>query len=122
MWNARQLLTNKQPVDLVSPVSRCVAGEDETSRGLEAAGDAVSRYRSRPGDCHGSDISGSVVSDINTCARRCDREPACVAFSYVIILSDYCWLKAASCNVTTSVLGVTTYDLQGQNSFDLELT
>ena len=122
MWNARQLLTNKQPVDLVSPVSRCVAGEDETSRGLEAAGDAVSRYRSRPGDCHGSDIRGSVVSDINTCARRCDREPACVAFSYVIILSDYCWLKAASCNVTTSVLGVTTYDLHGQNSFDLKLT
>ncbi|KAK2185456.1 hypothetical protein NP493_233g01017 [Ridgeia piscesae] len=84
---------------------------DPQTHDVDTATDVMSRYRSRPGDCPGSDISGSEVTSINTCAERCDRTPTCVAFSYVTIQADYCWLKMTSCNVTSPMLGVTMYDV-----------
>ncbi|KAK2173092.1 hypothetical protein NP493_906g00047 [Ridgeia piscesae] len=84
--------------------------DNDLPRASDTTEDSVSRYRSRPGDCPGDDIKGSEVSDINECAKLCDHTPNCVAFSYIVVQSDYCWLKKASCNMTAPILGVTTFD------------
>ncbi|KAI0222737.1 Beta-1,4-N-acetylgalactosaminyltransferase bre-4 [Lamellibrachia satsuma] len=78
---------------------------------LGAVVDALSRYRSRPGDCDGNDIRGVEMTAVEACAEMCDRTPKCFAFSYVTIRSDICWLKTASCNVTKPKDRVTMYDL-----------
>ena len=78
---------------------------------LGAVVDALSRYRSRPGDCDGNDIRGMEMTAVEACAEMCDRTPKCFAFSYVTIRSDICWLKTASCNVTKPKARVTMYDL-----------
>ena len=78
---------------------------------LDTVVDGLSHYRSRPGDCFGNDIKGVDVTAVKACADMCDRTPKCIAFSYVTIRSDYCWLKTASCNVTIPISGVTIYDL-----------
>ncbi|KAI0216085.1 Beta-1,4-N-acetylgalactosaminyltransferase bre-4 [Lamellibrachia satsuma] len=78
---------------------------------LDTVVDGLSHYRSRPGDCFGNDIKGVDVTAVKACADMCDRTPKCIAFSYVTIRSDYCWLKTASCNVTVPISGVTIYDL-----------